>query len=382
MKILMIDDSYRLYRNSLIKALSYRGLEVNAIIPCNNEDAQITKNIKWLNPISKGNSWLKLKPIKIIHHSHMVAQNILLRDRLIKSACPSLIHMQGISYPLFEMLFGQQIEVPTIVTVHNVIAHDLFLYNLPRILKRIYEKKRFSAFIVHSEQCKQMFCDYFSSLADRVFIIPCGCNEPKSMEKKKARSEINLPIEGYPLILFFGKIRKYKGLQYLIKSLAQITSYFPETQLVVAGKAFHDKFESYLKIIRTENMQRRIIQRIGYIPEEEADMYFQAADLVVLPYTRFTSQSAVLMKAYSNQCPVVVTDTGAIGETVSKDCTGVVVPPSSTKHLADGILRILSDREMQKKAKANMLHLVQMEYNWNKIAAKTITLYKRILQKS
>lgn len=378
----MVDDSYRFYRNSLIKAIKSLGLKVDALIPHNTADADIARNVAWFTPLTKGNAWLRLKPIKIMHHSHIVTKNILLRKRFIEAMQPSIIHMQGISYPLFEMLIGQPLNVPTVVTIHNVVANDLFFYNRPGFLKSVYQKMGFDAFIVHSEGCKSTFCSHFPSLADSVFVIPHGCDESRSVDKKKARLNLNLPIDLYPLILFFGKIREYKGLQYLIRSLRKVAIRFPDVRLVVAGKTLYDKYENYLRIIKEEDVGDKVIERIGYIPEGEGDFYFQAADLVVLPYTRFTSQSGVLMKAYSNQCPAVVTDAGAIGETVTRDFTGVVVPPASAEHLAGGIVKLLSDRGMQMEMKANMLRFAQTEYSWNNIASRTIELYRDVLKAS
>ena len=141
----------------------------------------------------------------------------------------------------------------------------------------------------------------------------------------------------------------------------------------------YDNFARYKKLINEEGLAEKVIIRNGYIPEDDADLYFQSADLMTLPYTNFTSQSGVLMRAYSNQTPVVVTDTGAMGEIVRKDATGNVVSPNSVKDLTDGILRILSDKKMKENAKRNMQLLVKTKYNWQKIAEDTIALYKKLL---
>lgn len=377
-KIVMIDDSYRRYRNGLVNALLSSGIEVTVIAPYNTEDTNIIKNVKWLKPLRGNATYLNIKPLRIIHHSVIVSNNILARNRFIRKLKPSIIHMQGISFPLFELFLGKRFNIPRVLTVHNVIPHDKSMYNLAKIQKKAYQKCRFDAFIVHSEMCKKILCSYYPFISDRIFVIPHGCREIKTITKYEARLKLHLPVELYPLILFFGSIRKYKGLSYLIQSLSNIEKHFSDVKLVIAGRVLYDKLEKYMRVINEENLTNRIILRIGHVPEEKVDLYFQAADLLVLPYTSFTSQSGVLMKAYSNQCPVVVTNTGAMGEAVSNDAIGMVVHPSSVKDLTNGIMKMLSSKQMQKNARKNMLLLAQTKYNWDTIAKETINLYNKL----
>lgn len=378
-KIAMIDRDFRLYRNSLVKALYDAGIDVTVIAPYNSEDINLIKNSKWLKPITLPYHYLNIKPFRLLYKSLVISNNILARDGFIKKLNPSIIHMQGISFPLFEFFLERKFDIPKIVTVHNIVPHEESFYNYLKILKKVYQKKGFNAFIVHSETCKNILCYYCLTNCNRVFVIPHGCSEVKITKKNEARSKLGLPLYVYPLILFFGYIRKYKGLMYLIKSLSYVQKDFPDVKLVIAGREMYDNFSRYKKLINEEGLAEKVIIRNDYIPEDDADLYFQSADLMALPYTNFTSQSGVLMRAYSNQTPVVVTDTGAMGEIVRKDATGNVVSPNSVKDLTDGILRILSDKKMQENAKRNMQLLVRTKYNWQKIAEDTISLYKKLL---
>ncbi|MCK4596337.1 glycosyltransferase family 4 protein [candidate division WOR-3 bacterium] len=378
-KIAMIDRDFPHYRNSLVKALYNTGIDITVIAPYNSEDSNLFKKRKWLKPIGLTRGFFKIKPFRILHKPFIISSNILVRDRFIKSLKPSIIHMQGVSFPLFEFFLQRKFDIPKIVTVHNVVPHDESFYNYRGILRRVYQRKGFNAFIVHSEMCKKILYSYCPSITHRIFIIPFGCNKVKIIPKNEARTKLSLPLDVYPLILFFGYIRKYKGLMYLIKSLSYVYKEFPDVKLVIAGREMYDNFSRYKKLINEEGLTKRVIIRNGYIPEDDAGLYFQSADLMALPYTNFTSQSGVLMRAYSNQTPVVVTDTGAMGEIVRKDATGTVVSPNSVKDLTDGILRILSDKKMQENAKRNMQLLVRTKYNWQKIAEDTIALYKKLL---
>ncbi|MCK4256674.1 glycosyltransferase family 4 protein, partial [candidate division WOR-3 bacterium] len=346
-KIAMIDRDFPHYRKSLVRALYNTGIDITVIAPYNNEDPNYIKKGKCLKPITLPYSYPNIKPLRLLYKSLVISNNILARDGFIKKLKPSIIHMQGVSFPLFELFLGKKLDIPKIMTVHNVIPHDESLYNYRGIMKRLYQEKGFNAFIVHSEMCKKILHSYFPSIAHRTFIIPFGCNKAKIIPGNEARTKLSLPLDVYPLILFFGYIRKYKGLMYLIKSLSYVQTEFPDVKLVIAGREMYDNFARYKKQINEEGLTNKVIIRNDYIPEEDVDLYFQASDLLVLPYTSFTSQSAVLMRAYSNQTPVVVTDTGAMGEIVRKDATGTVVSPNSVEDLVKGIIRILSDKKMQ-----------------------------------
>jgi len=100
-KIVMIDDSYRRYRNDLVNALLSSGIEVTVIALYNTEDTNIIKNVKWLKPLRGNATYLNIKPLRIIHHSVIVSNNILARNRFIRKLKPYIIHLELISFPLF-----------------------------------------------------------------------------------------------------------------------------------------------------------------------------------------------------------------------------------------------------------------------------------------
>lgn len=382
-KVAMVDDRYRMYRNDLVKALDKTSVSITVISPYNDKDSGIIRGGKWLTPISKYKSYLRVRPLRVLSYFLIRENNILLRDKFIDELKPTVIHMQGISFPLLELLVGKAFDIPKVITVHNIFPHEKSLYNLynyPQVVKKAYDKMGFNAFVVHSEILRKRLCSFYPPSCQRINVIPHGCNgEVKIVKKKEARNALNLSKDIYPLILFLGGIRRYKGLKYLINALPHLFKDYPKGKLIIAGRPMYEKFSRYNMIIRKMKLEDKIILRIGYIPEEEANFYFQAADLTVLPYTRFTAQSGVLLRAYANQCPVVVTDVGAMGELVREDSTGIVVPPESSKALEGGILEILSDRVMQEKVKRNMKAAVQEKYNWEKIAEETVALYNQVL---
>jgi glycosyltransferase involved in cell wall biosynthesis len=138
-------------------------------------------------------------------------------------------------------------------------------------------------------------------------------------------------------MLFFGFVREYKGLMYLIDALPAIRERVPDSKLLVVGDFYDDKQE-YLRRIERLGISSTVDIYDGYIPDKEVGVYFSASDLVVLPYTSAT-QSGIVQIAYGFNKPVVVTSVGGLTEVVDDGRTGFVVPPKNTGMLAEAVVR-------------------------------------------
>jgi len=136
------------------------------------------------------------------------------------------------------------------------------------------------------------------------------------------------------VLLFFGYIRKYKGLDILIKAFPKILEKYPETFLLVVGE-FYDNPSSYLKLIDDLNIGNKVKVINKFIPNEEISKYYQVSDVVVLPYLSAT-QSAILNVTYSFKKPVIATDVGGLSEFVKEGKTGVIIKPNSVDDIVGG----------------------------------------------
>jgi|SRR5690554_246154 len=145
------------------------------------------------------------------------------------------------------------------------------------------------------------------------------------------------------ILLFFGYVRKYKGLDLLLKALPEVIASYPNTKLLIVGE-FYDDPASYNKIINELNLQDnvRIINR--FVKNEEVGLYYSLADLVILPY-RSATQSAVLNVSYSFLKPVIATRVGGLEEFVEDNKTGFLVDKESSKALAEGIIKFFELRD-------------------------------------
>jgi glycosyltransferase involved in cell wall biosynthesis len=136
------------------------------------------------------------------------------------------------------------------------------------------------------------------------------------------------------IILFFGFVRRYKGLDYLVRAMGKVSTEL-QVKLLVVGE-FWESEEKYRNLAYLLDLQDRfhIINR--YVPNEEIRLYFSAADAVVLPYLEAT-QSAVAQIAFGFDLPIITTDVGGLAEIGKDGVFGIVVPPKNEKALAQAI---------------------------------------------
>jgi len=147
----------------------------------------------------------------------------------------------------------------------------------------------------------------------------------------RAGARAALQLAPGPVVLFFGLVRAYKGLDVLLRALA-LARARADVTLVVAGEFYEDR-RSYDDLVRTLGLENAVRIHDRYIPNEEVETYFRAADLVVLPY-RSATQSGIAQIALGFEIPVIVTRTGGLPEVVREGETGFVVPPEDPPALA------------------------------------------------
>jgi len=161
------------------------------------------------------------------------------------------------------------------------------------------------------------------------------------------------------VILFFGFVREYKGLRYLIKALPQVLSEMDVTLLVV-GEFWRDKNE-YVQMIRERDVESAVVIVDQYVPNEAIGYYFSAADLVVQPYISATG-SGVIQTAFGFDKPVIATKVGCLPEIVENGKTGFLVPPRDAEALAQAIVRFF--REKKSEEFVNHVRDERRRFSW------------------
>lgn len=284
-------------------------------------------------------------------------------------------------------LYYRMLGKKVILTVHNVNAakRDSNDTRLNRLTLRIQYRLANHIF-VHSEALKVELGEGFGVRGDRVSVIPFGINNavPNTrISRNEARQRLGVE-DNKKTMLFFGRITPYKGLEYLVDAFHKVVRRRDDYRLIIAGRP-ENNCQSYWsaieKKVQDDVGRGRIMIRAEHIPDEEAELFFKAADVLVLPY-RHVYQSGVLFLGYSFGLPVLATDVGSLGEEIVDGKTGFVFRPEDSVILANTIERYfasdlfanLSSRRQEIKDFANKQH------SWDMVGQMTMNIYSKLLR--
>jgi glycosyltransferase involved in cell wall biosynthesis len=193
----------------------------------------------------------------------------------------------------------------------------------------------------------------------------------EAMSTVDARKSLQLK-DADKVILFFGFVRAYKGLDLLIEAMSQPAIKALGIKLVIAGE-FYESPTPYLEQIKALGLSDTISVYNEYIGERDVKLYVSAADFIIQPY-RNATQSGVTPMAYHFLKPMLVTNVGGLADTVPHDKVGLVVEPSS-KAIADGIL------QLYERGSAHFLpHLIEekKKYSWEQMRQSFLTLHQQL----
>jgi D-inositol-3-phosphate glycosyltransferase len=193
----------------------------------------------------------------------------------------------------------------------------------------------------------------------------------ETYEKQKAKELLNIKDE--KVILFFGYVRAYKGLNVLINALPFILDKV-KVKLYVVGE-FYGDYEKYVNQIKLLKLENDITVVSDYIPNDEVGKYFSAADVVVLPYISAT-QSGIVQIAYNFNKPVIATDVGGLAEVVLNERTGFIVKPQNPKELAESVVNFYTANREEEFVKNVMEE--KKKYSWERMVEGIEELYNRI----
>lgn len=262
--------------------------------------------------------------------------NIIKAARRIRKLHPDAVIMQWwhpYFAPCYWLLSIFLIKIPILFTCHNVFPHERF--PMDRFLSRM-ALRRGSGYIVQSRLDEK---DLLTVNPKAKYIVTphptYNAFKMQNMSREEARKLLHVGAET-PMLLFFGFVREYKGLKYLLDAMKKIKIQIPEIQLWVVGD-FDDDKDKYLEQINTNKIEDEVVLVEGYIPDREVEKYFAAADLIVLPYISAT-QSGIVQIAYGFGKPVVVTDVGGLPDVVQDHKTGYVVPKENEDAIAGAVI--------------------------------------------
>ena len=310
--------------------------------------------------------------------------------RYVVVAKPRIIHiLWNNKFELFDrtllMLFYRAAGKRVVLTAHNV--NDAKRDSRDGWANRLSLRIQYHLcdhIFVHTEPMKHDLVAEFGVDEEAVSVIPHGINNlvpATDLTPREARRRLGMR-EGDKTALFFGRIAPYKGLEYLISALTILARTDKRVRLIIAGTVKHDSAAYWDRVqaaIADGGIRDQVMQRIEFIPDEDVECYFKAADVVVIPYAD-VSQSGILLTAHNFGLPVIATDVGALRDDVIDDRTGFLCPPRDPVALAHAIDRYFSSelyRHLPTR-REEIRRFANERHSWTTVAQITRSVYTRL----
>lgn len=376
------------YALGLAEALSSNGMELD-FIGSNDVDAPELHNNPHVNFLNlrgdqRPDAGAVTKAFRVLRYYQKLI-------RYAATAKPRIFHiLWNNKFELVDrtvlMLFYKLLRKKVVFTAHNVNAgkrdsNDSFLNRLTlKIQYRLADH-----IFVHTRAMKSELMADFIVPDHQISVIPFGINNSvpnTALTPAGAKQQLGIK-SGDQVLLFFGNIASYKGLEYLIEAFEMVARTDENLRLLVAGRSKESEnyWSGLLAKINRCAARTRMVLKIEYVPDEDTELYFKAADVLVLPYTR-VFQSGVLFLGYSFGLPVIAADVGSLKEEIIEGKTGFVFKAMDSLALAKAIegyfssdlYKNLENRRQEIREYANEHH------SWAKAAAITTKVYQDMLE--
>lgn len=315
------------------------------------------------------NGYLKLDNIYVINNYHWYRRNWQSWMVWIKFMChlkEQHVTMLHFCWPFTwqrKMLY--LLDIPMVMTVHDPIPHSSQEGSREeKIRKKAFKKSKKYLLLNNIQQ--EEFCKRYNVSNKDVYITRFGRFD---WIDRISTSRIN---EHNKYIFFWGQIQSHKGIDILLESMIIVHQLIPELKLIVAGKG-----DFYFDIEKYRNLDYIEIRNY-YLTVEEMVGLLKGCLFAVAPYKDAT-QSGVVQTSFSAGKPIVVTNVGNMGITVSHETTGLVIPPNDVRALSDAIVKLANDRCLLTKCQENIKNVWMQDMSWEPIGAEYERLYSSVI---
>jgi D-inositol-3-phosphate glycosyltransferase len=384
---LLTGGADRPYALGLAAALTSAGLSVDFVgsDDLNLPELRNNRLVNFLNLRGDQNPGANL--------ARKVARILTYYWRLIRytvTAKPKILHiLWNNKFELFDrtllMLYYKLLGKKLVFTAHNVNIRkrDCTDTWLNRFSLRV-QYQLVDHIFVHTERMKRELLSDFQIQERKVTVIPFGINNTvpnTEMTTLDAKGVLGISSSDKTM-LCYGQIAPYKGLEYLISAFTELLKRDGNYRLIIAGKPKWNEiyWSQIVQLMIDRGVRDRVIERIEHVPDEETELYFKAADVLVLPYTRIF-QSGVIFLGYSFGLPAIAADVGSLKEEIIEGRTGFVFKPQDPSDLAKVITNYF-DSELFHNLETQRLEIKEYaneRYSWNKVAAITAAVYSNLL---
>lgn len=270
-------------------------------------------------------------------------------------------YYSAVTFPLFFL------RKKTVLTIHDPIPHSDRFYSIKDFIRRKATFGVIKKFVILNKNQKKDFISKYRLKQKNIYVSRLGVYDYLDLYAKQRLAENN----SKEYILFFGRITKYKGLDFLFPAMKIVNETHKNIKLIIAGycKNYHFDITEYKNCSYIEIQNR-------YIPDYELSALIRNSLFVVCPYTDAT-QSGVVMSSFAFNIPILATDVGGLPEYVEHMKSGYIVPPKDIDGLADGIKYLLDNKKLLEEQKKYIEDRYRSgEYSWNKITDDLINFYK------
>jgi D-inositol-3-phosphate glycosyltransferase len=274
----------------------------------------------------------------------------------------------------FSFLYFLNIILLKILGIKIILTlHDVESFDTNKKKGSIFLEKKINSlinhFIVHNNYSFGILSKKINPTS--ISIIKHGNYIPfvKQIEKEYYTDKLT--------ILFFGQIKKVKGLDIFLKALIHLKERNTHFNVLIAGRTWRDDFSFYQNIIDENKLHDCIKLDLRFIPDEELYSIFEVSDLVILPY-RSIYQSGVLLKSMSYGRAVLCSDLPPFKEIISDGLNGFLFESENPEKLADKLNFIISNKHLLEKVGKSGYDYVTKNYDWNQIGLETSNLYERV----
>jgi glycosyltransferase involved in cell wall biosynthesis len=307
------------------------------------------------------------------YYKRLITHFIKQKSDIVHVQWLNLIIPDGIIFPLFLKLLGMK----TVYTVHDVLPHSRD-HLINRLLFWLVYRCH-NHLLVHTNYIKLRLVKEFGIPPDKIDIIKHGVYEVPdnpAIDKHKARNLLSLSKDDM-VVLLFGIITRYKGLDILLEAFARFSKSGRRAILIVAGKVAKDyrtEFDRLIKTFKTENIH--VFSH--YISAEKMDVLFKAADVTVLPYIE-ASQSGVLFMSYAYGKPVIAPKLGGFLDDIVVGKTGYLFETGQPKSLEKTLRRFQKEWiDGLPMTGDPIIEFAHEHYSWDKTGEALFSIYSEL----
>lgn len=285
--------------------------------------------------------------------------------RRINSLKPDILlaaYWTGVLAPFYYVLH-RLTGIRTVMLLHNLSSHESFFFE--PLMQRLLAASS-DGFITLSAAVSRQASEVMPDIPQLELFHPVYEPEEERRSGAEARRELNLDAHA-PVLLFFGYVRTYKGLDIMLRAMPEILKRESRLRLVVAGQFLEDPAK-FRRLIRKLGISGSVDLYPGYVSAGRSELFFAAADAVVLPY-RSATQSGVVQLAYGHGLPVIATPAGALPEMVLHGRTGWIARDFSPEGFAAAAGEFLDGREENMPDMRREIEAFRREFSWEAFAA-------------